>query len=272
MGIFVTYKPKRIPSVTNVPNTLITATAHTLIINGFNVQNKTNQTIRFNLKQTGTFPSNSAFLEIEEDIEPYGTLNIIDKTGDIFLQYTAATTTDPEVKDSLVAYTNAYTQICDCFLSYTTLNETVTTTDTTTLAGVAAAISMSNNATATTSVTSTFKKALGTTTSSFATSYFTVASNRITYNGISPIDTLVNASISVSHDVALGAVIGMSVFKNGVKLSASSYNYQLSPTTVNSLSVNVYAQLSTADYLEVWINLNSSGSVLVTDMNFTVIV
>ncbi len=272
MGIFVDYLSNPFPNVKEIPTTLINTTAHPLIINGLAVKNTTGNPLRFTLKHTRNLPSKTTYLLTEFEIKSYQTVNIIDIIGEIFLKYLPATSTNPAVVDSLSCYTNAYTQVCDCILTYTSLNELPIPNDGAPLTGIVAALYMSANTTPTTSVTSSFKKALGSTTTSFVSSNFTIASNRITYNGLATIDTLINASISASHAVVDGAIIGVSIFKNGVKLSASDYNYQLTPNIVNSLSLTVYASLSTADYIEVWVNLNTvtPTNLTVSDMNLTI--
>jgi hypothetical protein len=274
MGIFVNYLTDVFVNVEKTSKILVTTTAHPLIINGLVVKNKTGNPLRFNLLQTRNLPSTTTYLLTEFEVLPYKTVNVIDTIGEIFLKYTAATSSNPVIFDSLICSTNALTQICDCTLSYTSLNDLPINDDITSITGIVAAIYMSSNATPTTAVTSTFKKATGATTSSFVSSNFTVASNRITYNGLDTIKSMISADISASHAVVAGAIIGLSIFKNGVKLSASNYNYQLTPDITNSLSVTVYASLSTADYIEVWVNLNTvtPTNMIVSDMNLSIII
>lgn len=55
----------------------------------------------------------------ELEIKPYSTIDIIDITGVINLEYSLT----PYVSDSLVCFSNGYTQIFDCDVCYAQLNE-----------------------------------------------------------------------------------------------------------------------------------------------------
>lgn len=123
MGIFVDYPSVPFADIANIPTTILTADAHTLLVNGLIVCNKGGQPIRFFLKKARTPPSDEIFLINEFPIEPYQTVDVIAKIGlQIFLQYSAAP--NPLISDSLICFTHGYTQKIDCDISYTTLNET----------------------------------------------------------------------------------------------------------------------------------------------------
>lgn len=57
------------------------------------------------------------------EIDPYKQVNISDSIGVITLEYS----TTPYISDSLICYSNGYTQVFDCNVSYAQLNELPTT-------------------------------------------------------------------------------------------------------------------------------------------------
>jgi len=123
MGIFVDYPSDPFANVINVPTNILIADTNPLQVNGLIVCNRTGQPIRFNLKKIRTQTSPVEIFYINEfEIKPYETVDVIAKIGlQIFLEY--STTPNPSVSDSLVCFTNGYTQICDCEISYTRLND-----------------------------------------------------------------------------------------------------------------------------------------------------
>jgi hypothetical protein len=123
MGIFVDYPSNPFANVINVPTTILVADTNPLQVNGLIVCNRVGQPIRFNLKKIRTQTSPVEIFYINEfEIKPYETVDVIAKIGlQIFLEYSA--TPDRSVSDSLVCFTNGYTQICDCEISYTRLND-----------------------------------------------------------------------------------------------------------------------------------------------------
>jgi hypothetical protein len=132
---------------------------------------------------------------------------------------------------------------------------------------------MSGNATGTAVAANTFTKVAGTTTSSSSNVNFTNTDNRSTYTGVTTINTIVTANISVSHAILVGgATLGVSIYKNGVtQLSAGNYELQPTQNAITSLSISgVYAQLATNDYVEVFVSADGATTVLVTDMNLSV--
>lgn len=66
-----------------------------------------------------TVLSNSIFIINELEIKPYTTVDIVDITGVLQLNYD----TQPFIRDSLICFTNGYTQIIDCEVNYAQLNE-----------------------------------------------------------------------------------------------------------------------------------------------------
>ena len=123
MGIFVDYPSNPFANIINAPTTILVADTNPLQVNGLIVCNRVGQPIRFNLKKIRTQTSPVEIFYINEfEIKPYETVDVIAKIGlQIFLEYSA--TPDPSVSDSLVCFTNGYTQICDCEISYTRLND-----------------------------------------------------------------------------------------------------------------------------------------------------
>lgn len=123
MGIFVDYPSNPFANITNVPTTILIADTNPLQINGLIVCNRVGQPIRFNLKKIRTQTSPVEIFYVNElPIGPYETVDVVAKIGlQIFLEY--STTPNPLISDSLICFTNGYTQICDCEISYTRLND-----------------------------------------------------------------------------------------------------------------------------------------------------
>ena len=123
MGIFVDYPSNPFANITNIPTTILIADTNPLQINGLIVCNRVGQPIRFNLKKIRTQTSPVEIFYVNElPIGPYETVDVVAKIGlQIFLEY--STTPNPLISDSLICFTNGYTQICDCEISYTRLND-----------------------------------------------------------------------------------------------------------------------------------------------------
>lgn len=121
MGIFVDYPSNPFADISETPTTILVADTHPLIVNGLIVCNKGAQDIRFNLKKLRTQISPIEIYYINEfEIKAFETVDVIARLGlQIFLEYRA----NPSVVDSLVCFTNGYTQILDCEISYTRLND-----------------------------------------------------------------------------------------------------------------------------------------------------
>jgi hypothetical protein len=123
MGIFVDYPSNPFANIINIPTTILVADTNPLQVNGLIVCNRGGQPIRFNLKKIRTQTSPIEIFYINEfEIGPYETIDVIAELGlQVFLEY--STTPDPSVSDSLVCFTKGYTQVCDCEISYTRLND-----------------------------------------------------------------------------------------------------------------------------------------------------
>jgi len=120
---YVSYLSAPFASLSNHSQTILTASAHTLFVNGLMVCNKGSDTIRFNLQKTrDSTPSVTINYINQYEIPAYGVVDVIAVLGlQIFLQYTSG---PPSIHDSLQCFSNGYTQIFDCEISYTQLNET----------------------------------------------------------------------------------------------------------------------------------------------------
>lgn len=122
MGILVNYASNMFAGLSDTPQTIITVSTKILIINEILICNRGAQDIRFNLKKVRTQTSPVTIFYVNEfSIKAYDTVDIVDKFAlEIFLQYS----TSPSIVDSLVCFSNGYTQVFDCEVSYTQLNET----------------------------------------------------------------------------------------------------------------------------------------------------
>lgn len=129
MSIFIDYPNKVFSNLSKDSTTLIETNSNSLWINSIIVCNKGNQTIRFNLKlvKTQDTPAES-FLINELPIAPFKSINALEflekdstsfKGGVLHLEYSAT----PSISDSLVCFSNGATQIFDCTVNFTRLNE-----------------------------------------------------------------------------------------------------------------------------------------------------
>ena len=124
---YVSYLSEPFASISNSSQTILTANAHTLFVNGLMVCNKTAAPMRFNLQKVRTVastpPTTTTINYINEyEIPAYGVVDVISVLGlQIFLQYTSGS---PTISDSLQCFSNGYTQVFDCEIAYTQLNET----------------------------------------------------------------------------------------------------------------------------------------------------
>lgn len=120
---YVSYLSAPFASVSNSPQTILTASSHTLFVNGLMVCNKGPAAIIFNLQKVRSQLSPITINYINEyEIPAYGVVDVIAVLGlQIFLQYTSG---PPSISDSLKCFSNGYTQIFDCEIAYTQLNET----------------------------------------------------------------------------------------------------------------------------------------------------
>jgi hypothetical protein len=130
MGIFVDYPVNPFSGLTNTPVTILAtgsgANLHPLQVNSITVCNIGTQDIRFNLKRSRTGDTNiETFIIKQFEIKAYETVDVLARLGlQIFLEYIPGIFPDPPLLvDSLICYSNGYTQIFDCEVNYTRLND-----------------------------------------------------------------------------------------------------------------------------------------------------
>lgn len=132
-------------------------------------------------------------------------------------------------------------------------------------------IYMSGNTTGTSVAAATFTKVVGVTTSAFLNDFAIPTDNQLQYTGADTINTLVNVNISASHDLLVANTIGVSIFKNGTtQILPANYSYQAVQNVSVSLAISVYVQLTTNDYVEVFVNSTNAATILVSDMSLYV--
>jgi hypothetical protein len=125
MGIFLDYPVNPFSGLKNTPTTILAtgsgSNLHTLTVNSITICNRGAQNIRINLKRSRTGATSiSNFLINEFEIAAYATVELIKQFGlGIFLEYS----TSPSIIDSLICFSNGYTQIFDCEVNYSRLNE-----------------------------------------------------------------------------------------------------------------------------------------------------
>ncbi|CAB4124186.1 hypothetical protein UFOVP51_62 [uncultured Caudovirales phage] len=123
MGVFVDYPSNLFSNLKNVETTILTANTHPIQVTGLIVCNRTSYTILVNLKKVRSQISSISVYEINDfEIKAYDTVDIVAAKGlNIYLQY--STTPDPSISDSLAIFSNGYTQVFDCDISYIILND-----------------------------------------------------------------------------------------------------------------------------------------------------
>ena len=121
MSIFVDYLSKPFVSVANTPTELLKADSGVLLVGSIIVCNKSSGPIRFNLQKLRN-GENDIFLVNEFQVDAYQSVDILEKLGlRTYLQYSSV----PAISDSLICYSNGYSQEFDCDIAYTRLNETI---------------------------------------------------------------------------------------------------------------------------------------------------
>lgn len=121
MGVFVDYLSARFSGLKDIETSVLTANTHPVIVLSLRVTNKTNYKILVNLKNirndgitTNTYEDN------QFPLEPYERIDLVKECGHEFhLEYKDI----PAISESLSIYSNGYTQIFDCNISYITLND-----------------------------------------------------------------------------------------------------------------------------------------------------
>jgi hypothetical protein len=121
MSTFVDYDNVIFPNLSNAKTTLIAAGSNVLWVNSIVVCNRSKQPIRFNLQQVKSSAETSeVFLINEFEIAP---LKSVDVLGELGLTLNLKFSVIPGVSDSLVCFSNGSTQVFDCTVIYSKLNE-----------------------------------------------------------------------------------------------------------------------------------------------------
>ncbi len=127
MGIFIDYPVNPFSGLTSTPTTILTTGSglnlHPLQVNSITICNRGAQDIRFNLKRERTGDTVvTTFIINQFEIKAYETVDVMERLGlQIFLEYSIAP--NPVINDSLICFSNGYTQIFDCEVNYTRLND-----------------------------------------------------------------------------------------------------------------------------------------------------
>jgi hypothetical protein len=121
MGVFVDYLSKRFSGLKDVETTLLTANTHPIIVSSLRVTNRTSYKILVNLKNIRNDGITTITYEDNQfPFEPYERIDLVKECGhEFYLEYKDA----PSVSESLAIYSNGYTQIFDCNISYITLKD-----------------------------------------------------------------------------------------------------------------------------------------------------
>lgn len=128
MGVFVNYLSLPIAGLSSTPTSILTATTNQLIVTNLVVCNYLERDMRFNLKKIRTFEGGNIeiFYLVDYEIKALQSVDIlssistnINDMSSIILEYNVT----PAISDSLICYSNGYTQVFDCEISYMQLNE-----------------------------------------------------------------------------------------------------------------------------------------------------
>lgn len=125
MGIFVDYPVNPFSGLTSTPTTILATGSglnlHPLQVNSITICNRGEQDIRFNLKrQRSGGAAVTTFIINQFEVKAYETVDVMERLGlQVFLEYSLAL----NITDSLICFSNGYTQIFDCEVNYTRLND-----------------------------------------------------------------------------------------------------------------------------------------------------
>lgn len=121
---------------------------------------------------------------------------------------------------------------------------------------------MQANATATAVTAATWTKVAGT-TSAVMNKFTMAANNRLQYTDTRTIVAFVVVSVTAQHDIILGAILGFSIFKNGVQVVPSAMFNSDGLNEARNTSLTTIVSLSTNDYLEVFCQSSATGNITV---------
>lgn len=129
---------------------------------------------------------------------------------------------------------------------------------------------MQANATATAVTAGTWTKVAGTTSSGSLNKFTMPADNRLQYTDTRTVTAFVIASVTASHNVALGSLIGFSIFKNGVQVVPSAMFNQDPISTSRNATCITLVSLATNDYIEVFCNSSANANITVSHLTIDV--
>ena len=120
MFTFIEYKNNLFSDLDNVPTTIVVTDTNTIWVTSIKICNRGAAPININLKQFRDRLLNpiTSFCLNEFEIKPYDTVDLLEKIGLIQLEYSTAS-----YHDSLICYSNGYTQKFDCNVVYAKLKE-----------------------------------------------------------------------------------------------------------------------------------------------------
>ena len=127
---------------------------------------------------------------------------------------------------------------------------------------------ISGNATETViSVATTFVKVLGTFTSAATPKDMTVASNRLTYDGVPTRSFVLGAAMSMTG--GNNVLLQFQFAKNGTLIGVPLSRWVSTGTDEGALALQAVTSMDTNDYIELWAtNATSTANLVVTSCNF----
>lgn len=129
---------------------------------------------------------------------------------------------------------------------------------------------MQANATGTAVTGGVWTKVAGTTSSASLNKFTMPTDNKLQYTATRTINAFVIVSVSSSHNIGAGALIGFSLFKNGVQVVPSAmFNQDVVSTTKNT-TFSTIVSLATNDYIEVFCNSSVNGTITVSHLTIDV--
>ena len=129
---------------------------------------------------------------------------------------------------------------------------------------------MQANATATAVTAGTWTKIAGTTSSASLNKFTMPANNRLQYTGTPTVNAIIVASVTAYHNVGAGAILGFSLFKNGVEVVPSSAFNQTALSIISNTCVITIVSLATNDYIEVYGNSSANANITVSNLTLDI--
>jgi hypothetical protein len=127
-GILTTPLSLRYYNLSSTPTTIIETSTNVIQVVGIDICNKGKQNIRINLQYISSDDSNPTYKFKNFQVKSFNNLekgesNSVDLITKAQTEYTLQYTTSPPLTNSLVCFSNGYTQKFDCTVYYYTLNE-----------------------------------------------------------------------------------------------------------------------------------------------------